>query len=56
MFTSIDKALVAIIMGALYVLNGVFNIDLGIGQETVAGIIGAVTPILVWLVPNLGSS
>lgn len=52
MFTTMDKALVAIVMGALSILNLVFNIDLGLSPETVSGIIAAVTPILVYIFPN----
>lgn len=52
MFTSIDKALVALVMGVLYILNSVFGINFGIPETTVASIIGALTPILVWAIPN----
>lgn len=52
MFTSIDKALVALVMGALYLLNSFGGIDFGISEEAVTGLIGVLTPILVWLIPN----
>lgn len=52
MFTAIDKALVALVMGLLSILNLVFGIDLGITPETISVIIAAITPLLVWLVPN----
>lgn len=52
MFTTMDKALVAVVMGLLSILNLVFNIDLGLSPETVSGIIAAVTPILVYIFPN----
>lgn len=52
MFTSIDKALTAAAMAALYLLNALGGIDLGLGEETVAAIIAVLTPLLVWLVPN----
>lgn len=52
MFTSIDKALTAIVMAVLFLLNSVFHIDIGLSEETVAGILAAATPLLVWLIPN----
>jgi hypothetical protein len=52
MFTSIDKALTAIVMAVLYLLNTYGGIDIGLSQETVAAILAALTPILVWLIPN----
>lgn len=52
MFTSIDKALVALVMGALYIANSVFGFDLGFTEQQVAAVIGALTPVLVWLIPN----
>jgi hypothetical protein len=55
MFTSIDKALTAIVMAALYLINVFGGIELGLAEETVAAIIAALTPILVWLVPNRAS-
>ena len=53
MFTSIDKALVAMVMGILFILNTFFGINVSwISQETVATIIGLITPVLVWAIPN----
>jgi len=52
MFTSFDKALAAIVMGVIYLLNSVFGLNLGISADTVNTIIVAVTPLLVWLLPN----
>jgi hypothetical protein len=52
MFTTIDKALAAIVMAGLFLLNEFVGIDLGLGEETVAGIIAALTPILVYFIPN----
>ncbi len=42
MYTNLDKAIVAFIMGAI-----------GISPETVASLVGIATPILVYLLPNL---
>ena len=53
MFTSIDKALVALIMSGIFLLNFFFGLNLGfLTQETVATIVGLLTPILVWATPN----
>ena len=54
MITSIDKALTALIMGALSLLNLLFGID-AFGAhlaDVVQWIVFVLTPILVWLVPN----
>ena len=53
MFTSIDKALVALIMSVIFLLNFFFGFNLGfVTQETVATVVSLLTPILVWATPN----
>lgn len=52
MFTTFDKALVALVMGALSIANLWFGIDLGITADTVTATIALATPIIVWLTPN----
>ena len=52
MFTTIDKALAALVMGILSILNLLFGIDLGLSPETVSTIIAALTPLIVYLIPN----
>lgn len=52
MFTSMDKALVALIMGALFIMNSVFGVNLGFTEAQVSAVIGVLTPILVYLIPN----
>jgi hypothetical protein len=52
MFTSVDKALTAIVMAILYLLNALGGIDIGLSEETVAAILAGLTPLLVWLIPN----
>lgn len=52
MFTSIDKALVALVMGALYLLNTFAGINLGVDEAVVTSVIAAATPILVYFWPN----
>jgi hypothetical protein len=52
MFTSLDKAIVAAIMGVLYIINALWGINIGVSEATLSAIIGAITPILVYIVPN----
>lgn len=53
MFTSIDKALAAMVMAILFLINYFVGLDTSwISQETVATIIGLLMPIIVWAVPN----
>lgn len=52
MFTTLDKALVALVMGVLSILNLVFNVNIGLPPETVSAIIAAITPLLVYFIPN----
>jgi hypothetical protein len=52
MFTSIDKALISGFGVATYLVKSLLDIDIGVSDETFLAIVGAVTPILVFLVPN----
>lgn len=52
MYTAFDKAIVGIIMGAVALLN-LFGFHFGVTEATVNGIIGVLTPILIYFVPNL---
>ncbi len=53
MFTSIDKALVALIGGLIFIVSTYFGVNLSwISQETIATIVGLLTPVLVWAIPN----
>jgi hypothetical protein len=53
MFTSIDKALVAMVMGILFIVQAYTGFNTSwISQETVTTIIGLITPVLVWAIPN----
>lgn len=52
MFTSLDKALIALVMGILSILNLVFGFNLGIDPAVVSSIIAALTPVLVYYIPN----
>jgi hypothetical protein len=52
MFTKIDKAIVALIMSALFLLNSFGGIDLGVEESTVSGVIAVLAPVLTYFVPN----
>ena len=53
MFTSIDKALVALVMGLLFIVQTYTGFSLSwISPDAVATIVGLVTPVLVWAIPN----
>lgn len=53
MFTSIDKALVAMVMGVLFIVQTYTGISTAwISAETVNTVIGLLTPVLVWAIPN----
>jgi len=52
MYTSFDKAIVGFIMGAVGIAN-LFGIHFGLSADTVSSIVAVLTPILVYLIPNL---
>lgn len=50
------KALVALIMAVLGILDVWFDVSIGgLSEPVVSAIIFAATPLIVWLVPNRGS-
>lgn len=52
MFTSIDKALVALVMALIYMANAFFNTGLVVPEDMVASVVALLTPLLVWAIPN----
>ena len=52
MYTAFDKALVAVIM-AIIGLIGVLWHPLNVSPDLVATVVSVITPILVYLVPNI---
>ncbi len=52
MVSSIDKALVALLGAILFFLDRFAGLNFGLDEGTVAAIAAALTPLLVWLVPN----
>jgi|TARA_R100000963_G_scaffold34644_1_gene29009 hypothetical protein len=47
-----NKAIVAMVMSSLYILNTSLSIDIGISEEVVSNFIIGISPLLVWLIPN----
>lgn len=52
MFTSMDKALAALVMAALSILNLAFGWHITADPSLVSGIIAALTPVVVYMIPN----
>lgn len=52
MFTTIDKALVGIIMGVLFILNSYFGVHLGFTEEQVTSFLAIILPVLIYFIPN----
>lgn len=52
MFTRIDKALVALIMAAMYLASELAGINFGFTEAQVQSVVAILTPALVWLIPN----
>lgn len=53
MFTSIDKALVALIGAIVYLISAFFGIELSwLTTDMIQNAVTFLTPLLVWLIPN----
>jgi hypothetical protein len=52
MITTFDKAIVAALGLIVYLLNTYAGLNLGLDETTINGLAAAITPLLVWLVPN----
>lgn len=52
MYTSADKAIVAVVMGLVYLSNTFLSTHFNVNPDTVNAVIMGVTPFLVYLVPN----
>ena len=53
MFTTIDKALTALVMGILFIVQTYTGFSTSwISAEAVSTIVGLITPVLVWAIPN----
>ena len=51
MYTTLDKAIVACVMGVLGLVGVIWH-PINISGETVAAVVSILTPLLVYLVPN----
>lgn len=51
MYSTLDKALVALVMGIIGVIQVMWH-PVNISQEAVTTIIGVLTPVLVYVWPN----
>ena len=52
MFTTVDKALVGLIGAALFLVNHFTSFHFGVEESTLTAIVGVVTPVLTYLIPN----
>ena len=54
MFTTVDKALVALIGAALWLIDYFIGGDWfgHVGEDSIGVIIAVLTPLMVWLIPN----
>lgn len=52
MITQFDKALVAVIMAAIFFANEYFNAGLTVDPTVINQIVAVLTPVLVWAIPN----
>lgn len=57
MFTSMDKALVALIGALVYLASNFFGADFAwLTPDAIQNAVTIATPILVWLIPNKASA
>jgi len=47
-----NKAIVALVMSALIIIETLTGFNIGLTEGTLVTILGVLTPILVWLIPN----
>jgi len=52
MFTSVDKALIAVAMGVIYLLNLFTPLDWVVDQGSISAVVSIVGPLLVYFIPN----
>lgn len=54
MMTEFDKAIVALVMAVLVIVEQAWGITIaGLSEEAVTVILAVLTPVLVWAIPNL---
>lgn len=54
MFTSVDKAIVAVVLGVCFLLNSWFHVQIPgfITADNINQLLAIATPVLVYLLPN----
>ncbi len=52
MFTTYDKALVALLMAVIFFANNLLGFHFALSQDAANTIAAVVTPLIVYLVPN----
>jgi hypothetical protein len=54
MFTSLDKALVALVMALVFIAQSVFHVSIPgwLTADNVNQVIAVLTPILIYVIPN----
>lgn len=52
MISSYDKALAALAMAVIFLVNQFFGLGINVSPETINTVVAVVTPVLVYLVPN----
>jgi hypothetical protein len=52
MVTSIDKSIVGVIMGVIFLVNAFTGWHFGVEETTVTTIVSVLTPVLIYFVPN----
>lgn len=52
MFTTLDKALVAFVMGGASIASLVFGVKINLDPTTVTAILTALTPVIIYFWPN----
>ncbi|GAG00973.1 unnamed protein product [marine sediment metagenome] len=56
MYTSVDKALVGVAMGILFVMTSLgVTVPDWANQTAITAVLGVLTPVLVYFIPNKGS-
>jgi hypothetical protein len=52
MFTTVDKAIVGLVMAVVFLVNNFTDFNFALGEDTVNAIAAVLTPLLVYIVPN----
>lgn len=50
-----NKFFIALAMAGAEYIRARYGVDLGLDEATVSGLVGALTALLVWAIPNKGA-